>query len=102
MNWKVNIITVNSVGTSIANGAHGTKKLLLNTQVNKNFAQWCQSNNIVYNKASFTIDYMVSEYKPGRDAVAFIKLHIGYNSLAAHLKKIQVNTLDSKEYKLFE
>ena len=45
---------------------------------------------------------MVSEYKPGRDAVAFIKLHIGYNSLAAHLKKIQVNTLDSKEYKLFE
>jgi hypothetical protein len=39
MNWKMNTITASSTGTSSSdNGAHGTKKLLLNTKVCEDFA----------------------------------------------------------------
>ena len=32
----------------IENSAHGTEKLLLKTQVSEDFAQWSESNNIIY------------------------------------------------------
>ena len=35
------------------NGAHGTEKLLLKTQVSESFAQWSESNNIIYYKSVF-------------------------------------------------
>ena len=35
--------------TSIENGAHGTEKLLLKTQVSEDLALWSESNNIKIN-----------------------------------------------------
>ena len=36
---------------SIENGAHGTKKLMLKTQLSEDFALWSESNNKIYYSA---------------------------------------------------
>ena len=49
---------------SIENGAHGTEKLLLKTQVSEDFAQWRESNNII----NYFIFFKVHKTHHGRSS----------------------------------
>ena len=47
--WITNFIAASSPGPpSYENGAHDTEKLLLKTQVSEDFAEWSESNNVIY------------------------------------------------------